>query len=88
MPRYLVQGRIPNRSGMPFGRDCYQDLTDSIQRSTAKGANWVLSFVSRDEAYCIYDAPSSEMMRDVAINSRHPVDRITEVKILDPAIHD
>lgn len=88
MPRYLIQGKLPDPSDFPFGPHTRECLSDFVSRSTEKGADWVLSFMSQDEAYCICDAPSLETMRNIAMSSRYPVDKITEVKILDPATHD
>ena len=47
---------------------------------------WVQSFVSSDrkQTFCIYDAPSPEAVRTVASKNALPVDRITEVRVLDP----
>jgi len=36
------------------------------------------------KTYCIYDAPSPEAIRKVAGALSLPVDKITEVRVLDP----
>jgi hypothetical protein len=41
----------------------------------------------KDKTYCIYDAPDPEAIRRVAAGSGLPVDRITEVRVLDPYFH-
>ncbi|MGZ3617985.1 MAG: DUF4242 domain-containing protein, partial [Ktedonobacteraceae bacterium] len=47
---------------------------------------WVHSYVSEDKlrTYCIYDGPSPEAIRQAARRSNLPIDRITEVRILNP----
>jgi hypothetical protein len=47
---------------------------------------WLHSYVSRDRqrAFCIYDAPSPEAIRRSATRNNLPVDRITNVNVLDP----
>jgi Protein of unknown function (DUF4242) len=42
--------------------------------------------VSEDKTktFCIYDAPSPEAIRRVAEKNKLPVDRITQVSVLDP----
>jgi hypothetical protein len=47
---------------------------------------WVHSYVSNDKSttFCIYDGPSPEAIRHVAELNGLPVDRITEVRVLDP----
>jgi Protein of unknown function (DUF4242) len=50
------------------------------------GVTWVHSYVTPDKTktYCIYDAPSPEAVRQSATANKLPVDRITEVRVLDP----
>lgn len=38
----------------------------------------------RKQTFCIYDAPTPEAIRAVAKHNHLPVDRITEVSVLDP----
>jgi hypothetical protein len=46
----------------------------------------VHSYVTDDKGktFCIYDAPSPEAIRTAAGLNGLPVDRITEVRVLDP----
>ena len=50
------------------------------------GVTWVHSYVTPDrrQTFCIYDAPTPEAVRRVADKNKLPVDRITEVRVLDP----
>lgn len=47
---------------------------------------WLHSYVSDDgkKAFCVYEAPTPEALRRTAARSGLPVDRITEVRVLDP----
>lgn len=47
---------------------------------------WVHSYVTGDKrkTFCIYDGPSPEAIRRAASCNNLPVDRITEVRVLDP----
>ena len=47
---------------------------------------WISSFVSEDKTrtFCVYDAPSPEAIRKTAARNQLPVDRITQVRVLDP----
>lgn len=47
---------------------------------------WIHSYVTGDKkrTFCIYDAPSPEAVRRAARLNKLPVDRITEVRVLDP----
>ena len=37
-----------------------------------------------DKSFCVYDAPSPEAIRSTAQKNSLPVDKITEVRVLDP----
>jgi hypothetical protein len=47
---------------------------------------WVHSYVSADKkkTFCVYDAPAPEAIRHAASRNKLPVQRITEVRVLDP----
>jgi hypothetical protein len=57
-----------------------------VARNAEQGVTWVHSYVTPDhkQSYCIYDAPTPEAIRSVAKSNELPVDRITEVTVLDP----
>ena len=44
------------------------------------------SYVSADKkkTFCVYDGPTREAIRKVAAKNELPVERITEVRVLDP----
>ena len=50
------------------------------------GVTWIQSYFSTDnkKSFCIYDGPTPEAIRKVAVKNRLPVNRITEVRVLDP----
>ena len=46
---------------------------------------WIHSYVTGDKIYCIYTAPSEELIKQHAKESGFPANRISEVKaIIDP----
>ena len=77
MPRYVVERTIP--AGLPCGQEV-------IDGNSAYGVTWVQSFVSEDgvRSLCVYDAPSPEAIRQAARRNSLPVDRITQVRVLEP----
>ena len=78
MPRYLVERTL---SGPP-------DLSVEavVDRNADDGVTWVHSYVCEDTGMmlCLYEAPSPEAIRRAARANRLPVDRITQVRVLDP----
>ena len=57
-----------------------------VNGGLAHGVTWVHSYVNPDRTttYCICDGPSPEAIRMAAQITGLPVDRITEVSVLDP----
>ena len=89
MPRYLVERTFPDGFHLPVNAEGASALEGVGRNNAQEGVNWVHSYVSADKTktFCIYDAPSPEAIRRVAERNNLPVDRITEVRVLDPYFH-
>jgi len=56
-----------------------------VLRDLGPEIQWVHSYVTDDKIYCIYRAPSEELIREHAQQAGFPANRISEVKtIIDP----
>ena len=68
------------------GRDACLGI---VERNADDGVTWIRSYVTgdRSKTFCVYDAPSPEAIRRTAGRNELPVDRITEVRVLDPYFH-
>jgi len=86
MPRYLIERSFPDGLSIPMNEQGRQALAGVVANNAEHGVNWVHSYVNpeRTQTFCIYDAPTPEAIRKVAERNGLPVDRITEVKVLDP----
>ena len=86
MPRYVVERTFPDGLVIPGGVDGQQACLAVVERNADEGVNWVHSYVSDDRqtTFCVYDAPSPEAIRKTAARNELPVDRITQVSVLDP----
>jgi hypothetical protein len=86
MPRYLVERTFPQGLAVPIDDKGAAACATIVGRNLEQGVTWVHSYVSQDrkQTFCIYDAPSPEAIRKVAKHNDLPVDRITEVRVLDP----
>jgi len=86
MPRYLVERLFPGGLELPPNQQGVQAAQKVIATNAEHGVTWVHSYVTPDKkkTFCIYDAPSPEAIRQVAGRNGLPVDRITEVRVLDP----
>lgn len=81
MPRYIVERALPQ--GWPIPADHYRGV---LERNTDEGVTWIQSYVSEDgtTAFCLYEAPTPEAIRKTASRNSLPVERITQVRVLDP----
>ncbi len=89
MPRYVVERTFPDGLGLPANPEGAQVCLTVIGNNAQDGVTWVHSYVTTDKkkTFCIYDAPTPEAIRIVAQRNSLPVDRITEVRVLDPYFH-
>ena len=85
MPRYVIERTFPEGFGVPPDGDGAARCRDVVERN-GDGVTWLHSYVSVDDrtAFCVYDAPSPEAIRRAAVWNGLPVDRITQVRVLDP----
>ncbi len=86
MPRYMVERSFPDGLEIPIADGGAEICQTVVQRNSELGVTWIHSYVSNDKetTYCVYDAPSPDAIRATAAASELPVDRITEVHVLDP----
>lgn len=86
MPRYLVERIFPDGLEIPTDKAGAATCGTVIEENAAEGVTWVHSYVTpnRTTTYCIYDGPDPEAIRRAAKRNGLPVERITEVRVLDP----
>jgi hypothetical protein len=86
VPRYLVERSFPESLDIPPGPHGHKLLASIIACNGDRNVTWIHSYVSsdRDKTFCVYDAPGPEAVRLSAKANGLPVDRITEISILDP----
>jgi hypothetical protein len=86
MPRYLVERTFPNGLAIPMNDQGAETCLTVVGNNLEDAVTWVHSYVTGDKkkTFCIYDAPSPEAIRKAAQRNDLPVDRITQVSVLDP----
>jgi hypothetical protein len=86
MPRYIVERHFPDGLIVPIDDTGADTCLGVVGRNAEKGVTWVHSYVSPDkhQSFCVYDGPSPEAIRAVAQKNALPVNKITEVRVLDP----
>ena len=90
MPKFIIERDVPGAGNMNRS-----DKQEAARKSNAVidelGAqiHWVHSYIAQDKIYCVYIAPSKEIIRKHSELSGFPADRIEEVKALvDPTTED
>ena len=86
MPKYIIERKIPNA-----GKLSPKELRDVSARSSrvlcdlGPRIQWVQSYVTDDRLYCVYIAPSTDLIHEHAVRGGFPLDSVREVKtIIDP----
>lgn len=86
MPKFVIEREIPGAGDMTSA-----DLQGASQKSCSvlqtlgTDIQWVQSYVTADKIYCIYLAPSEELIKRHAEDSGFPANAISQVNaIIDP----
>jgi hypothetical protein len=86
VPRYVVERSFPDRLMIATDAAGAAACESMVEQNGELGVTWVQSFVSADKrkTFEICDAPTPEAIRKTAARNGLPVDRITQVTVLDP----
>ncbi len=86
MARYVVERTFADGLGITPDAAGAAACDEVVATNARAGVTWLHSYVTGDRSrtFCIYDAPSPQAIREVAALNGLPVDRITEVRVLDP----
>ena len=86
MPRFVIERTFPGGLNVPTTDDGARACARIVGSNAENGVTWVHSYVSADKTktFCVYDGPSPEAIRQVARRNDLPIDKITEVSVLDP----
>ncbi len=86
MPRYLIERTFGEGLKILDDFKGADECLKIVSNNLYDEVTWVHSYVSDDKSksFCIYDAPSPEAVRRAARRNNLPIDKITEVRVLDP----
>jgi Protein of unknown function (DUF4242) len=86
MPRYLVERSFPDGFQIPVDASGAHTCLAMMECNVQERVSWLQSYVSMDKhrTYCIYDGPSPEAIRRAANRNRLPIQKITEIRVLEP----
>ena len=90
MPKYVIERELPGAGSLSE-----DDLRGISQKSNKVLAGlgpeirWLHSYVTDDKIYCIYSAPSEEIIMEHARCGGFPADRVSKVStVIDPSTGD
>ena len=86
MPRYVVERTFRDGLPIPAGEEGALQCRGVVERNGDEGVTWLHSYVSDDrtKTFCLYEGPTPEAIRKTAARNELPIDRITQVRVLDP----
>ena len=86
MPKYVIEREIPGvGSWSPDKLKAASRRSVSVLRELGPDIQWLESYVTGDRLYCVYIAPSEELIRTHASKGGFPVTRISRVAAeIDP----
>ena len=86
MPKYVIEREMPGAGNMTVEeRQGGAEKSNTVIDGLGAQIEWVHSYVTPDKIYCIYIAPSKEIIQQHADLSGFPADRIEEVRaLIDP----
>lgn len=86
MPQFVIERDMPGVGGLGVNELKGASQTScSVLRDLGPEIQWVHSYVTDDRIYCIYRAPSEELIRKHAEETGFPANRISQVRnVIDP----
>ena len=86
MPKYLIEREIPDAGKLSAQElQAISQKSCSVLQQMGPQIQWVESYVTGDKVYCVYIAPSEEMIRAHAEQGGFPANRVSEIKsVIDP----
>ncbi|MFP7723647.1 DUF4242 domain-containing protein [Lysobacter sp. A3-1-A15] len=87
MTRYLIEREIAGAGDM--SEQALRDASshsNSVLADMGPDIQWVHSYVAGDRIYCVYEAPSEDLIREHARRSGFPANRISPISaVIDPS---
>lgn len=86
MPKFVIEREISGAGSLsPAQLQAISQKSCGVLRNLGPSIQWVQSYVTDDKIYCIYIAPSEELIRKHAEQGGFPADRVSEIRtVIDP----
>ncbi len=86
MPKYVIEREIPGVGNMtPLDLQAVSQTSCGVLQKLGPQIQWLHSYVTGDKIYCVYIAPTENLIREHAQQGGFPANRISEIKsVIDP----
>ena len=86
MPKYVIEREIPGAGKLTSEQlHAISQKSCGVLKQLGPQIQWVESYVTDDKVYCVYIAPSEDLIREHAQQGGFPANRISEIKeVIDP----
>ena len=86
MPKFVIERNIPGAGKLtPEQLTAISQKSCSVLRNLGPEIQWVHSYITSDKIYCIYIAPSEDLIRKHAAEGGFPANVISPVAtVIDP----
>ena len=90
MAQFVIERAMPGVGKLGEGElKAASQGSCSVLRELGPDIQWVHSYVTNDKIYCVYRAPSEELIRRHAEAAGFPVNSIAQVRaVIDPTTAD
>jgi len=90
MPKYVIERELPGAGKLTSDQlQAISQKSCGVINHLGPQIQWIESYVTDDKIYCIYRAPSEELIRQHAKEGGFPANRISQIRtVIDPSTAD
>jgi hypothetical protein len=90
MPKFIIERNVPNAAGFsPEKLRAISQKSREVLCALGTDIQWIHSYIAGDKIYCIYLAPSEDLIKEHAKLAGIPANTITQVSsIIDLSTAD
>jgi Protein of unknown function (DUF4242) len=86
VPKYLIERAIPGAGALSAQElQGISQKSCDVLRELGTEIQWIESYVTGEKVYCVYRAPSEDLIRRHAEQGGFPADRVSRIeRVIDP----
>jgi Protein of unknown function (DUF4242) len=86
MPKFVIERDLPGAGSLSAEQlQAISAKSNRVLNELGPEVRWIQSYVTGDKIYCVYIAPSADLIREHASRGGFPANAINEVKtVIDP----